>query len=251
MKEKLLDYFMAEKGTALVVAPHGDDEILGAGGAIHLLLSLNWQVFIVYATYGDASCPEYLQNKFSDIRRKETISGVKGLGVKEKHLFFLPEIYSKDSGGVYPPPLETGGFYPLRLNERLLTHYLMKVIRIVKPSTIFIPHQLENHPDHRIVSQCSIGALRFAPGKWFREYKEKIESFTIDRVLGYEVDHPIPPEDMLILDISDHLENKIAALKQHSTQSIEWYQKRMTTRTQEIGRKTSNGSAIEIFSRLK
>ena len=78
-------------GHALVVAPHPDDETLGAGGLISHLCSLGAEVTVVAATDGEKAYPD--MPGLGDLRRWEQSQALDRLGVKENqvHRLRLPD----------------------------------------------------------------------------------------------------------------------------------------------------------------
>lgn len=64
----------------VVVAPHPDDEILGAGGLLHSMLHQGIEVEIVAVTDGDASHPESAMLDLGSARADESKEGLSRLG---------------------------------------------------------------------------------------------------------------------------------------------------------------------------
>ncbi len=58
---------------ALVVAGHPDDEVLGAGGLLHLLARHGWQVDVVWASDGEASHPGSTATSRADLARRRRL----------------------------------------------------------------------------------------------------------------------------------------------------------------------------------
>lgn len=221
----------------LVIAPHGDDEIIGCGGTILSHLACGDKVSVVYVTYGDALRSEYTQVVFTAMRRREIIVAANTLGLKEKNLLFMPEIF-RGIVQINPPDIDAGGgYYPLRLNEMRLVNDLILLIRKVKPEVIYLPHEGESHLDHRVVAQIGQQAIRFAPGPWFRETGSGHEKFQIRDVWGYEVDRPIA-KPYAIWDVTDaRWQQKLEALRCHATtQDVPYFEKRMMKRHAELKR---------------
>src|ERR1700761_4240360 len=50
--------WLPEQGLLIVVAPHPDDETLGAGGLIHTWARHELPIVIISVTDGEAACPE-------------------------------------------------------------------------------------------------------------------------------------------------------------------------------------------------
>ncbi len=79
-------------GTALVVAPHPDDETLGCGGTVALLARSKVRLFVAFITDGGASHPShalYTPGMIAEIRKAEAKSAAAILGLEPDRLFFL------------------------------------------------------------------------------------------------------------------------------------------------------------------
>lgn len=67
----------------LVVAPHPDDEALGAGGSVHLLARAGARVTVVVMTRGDGGIDPSQGTPDIDRRREESLAGCRELGTSE------------------------------------------------------------------------------------------------------------------------------------------------------------------------
>lgn len=243
----------------VIVGPHLDDPIF-MGGQVLLHLEQGHEVFFVYVTYGDASCPEYPQEVFTQMRIEEEFKAASVIGMPQERLIFLPELYRLDHQlcGVYPPSVIEGGLYPGRLNERVVFHYLMEAFRLVQPHEVYIPYggatgDPRRHPDHAIVSEQSLFATRFAPGKYFREYRDKGSPFSIEEKSYYEIDVPFDfrgeRESLRVLDITDLWDRKIVALREYSSQNTDLFERRMIRWMEERG--LPEDRKFEVFRRIE
>lgn len=190
----------------LVIAPHPDDDLIGCGGSMIKHLEKGNEVFVIYITNGDAENLKFQSDKFSKIRREETISAARCLGLKVENLFFLNE-------------------KPWQLNEERMRFELLKLVRRIRPDICYIPHDNDAHVDHRIVSRAALDVINMAPGKWFRGYGGvKEEPFSISVILAYEVWSPLMSPNYFE-DITLSLENKMQALREHETQAAAKYER--------------------------
>lgn len=85
----------------LIVAPHPDDETLGAGGVIRRAVEAGAEVRVAYFTHGESNelssifynkKPMILTKDFlkaGQVRKQEGISAMAELGIPEKNLYFL------------------------------------------------------------------------------------------------------------------------------------------------------------------
>lgn len=88
------DFPRVDLASALVVAPHPDDEAFGCGGAVALLARDRAAVSVVFVTDGSASHPAHPSVTPSEIaarRRAEALSATGILGVDPERVFFLDE----------------------------------------------------------------------------------------------------------------------------------------------------------------
>jgi hypothetical protein len=130
MKLSQLD---TRNSSVMVVAPHPDDEVIGAGGIIIQTVKDGGDVKVIYLTSGISS-----SNKNSEqilIREKEAISAMKLAGVNENNLIFL-----RHSSG----DLTKVGIF----NE--CVGRISKLIKAEEPNYIFIPAYEGGHIDHDI-----------------------------------------------------------------------------------------------------
>lgn len=123
----------------LVIAPHADDEILGAGGTIARYAEEGNQVFVCVVTVGQV--PMFSQSVITAIR-KEALAAHRLLGVHESIFLELPAVLLSEI-----PKHE--------INARLC-----ETVNRIKPDIVYIPHFGDMHYDHTLVAQAAMVAVR-------------------------------------------------------------------------------------------
>ncbi|TCS71940.1 LmbE family N-acetylglucosaminyl deacetylase [Sulfuritortus calidifontis] len=137
-------------GSALIVAPHPDDEVFACGGLIAHKLARHERIDILYMTQGEAShadCCELDRGKIAAARRqlaRQALDTLGGSGIK-MHWLDLPD------DGVPAPGSH-------RFDEAALR--VGKIIDDIKPSQILIPHELDTHSDHINTNAIVMAALK-------------------------------------------------------------------------------------------
>ena len=133
-------------GSALVVAPHPDDETLGCGGAIALLRRLKIPVVVSIVSDGTMSHPNsniYPPPALKKLREGESLSALAILGIECNAVTF----WGMPDGGV-----QTNTNSPCNIAS--VYHYLNDLV----PSVIFLPWRYDPHPDHRASWQLFMSA---------------------------------------------------------------------------------------------
>ncbi len=123
--------------SALVIAPHPDDETLGCGAAIARKTDAGRPVHVVVCTDGSASHRSKMipPKDLAQIREVEAGEAVKVLGVPRENLAFLR--------------FEDGH---LQHRREALLHELADVITASQPDEILAPCGIDRHPDHRAIA---------------------------------------------------------------------------------------------------
>ena len=175
---------VAEARRLLVVAPHPDDETLGAGGAIEAALAAHAQVKVVIVTNGDGQwlAPLALRGRMmprpadyvadGQMRQKESLAALQVLGVPETNVIFLGypdggmnQLWKDDwaancpmrafltraQKNPYPRTLHPGEIY---CGSEVLED-LEQVMSDFRPDVILLPHPNDDNADHRAVSNFS------------------------------------------------------------------------------------------------
>jgi len=205
----------------LVVAPHPDDETLGAGGLIQAVLARGGSVRVVTLTAGDgyveavematgdlhprpAEFIAYGEERVRELRSAVQIlshgrARVEDLGFPDGALSALLNEYwsrahpehSPTTGAskVYlPHALDRGAAY----DGAELKQLLLGIIREMNPTLVAIPDPLDRHPDHAATGLFSILAL----DEWARETgrlgqaEPGSAALPLPRVLAYLVHWP-------------------------------------------------------------
>ncbi|MGQ9747646.1 MAG: PIG-L family deacetylase [Candidatus Caldatribacteriaceae bacterium] len=155
--------------TILVIAPHCDDEVLGAGGLIYDVRSQGAQVYVVVITNGDAFRILWTRTKraveLGYRRQQETLSALQILGVPRENVFFLgyPDQglallwnehwsstnpyfsrFTRNWMDSYFTSYRPGSPYS---GENLVLE-LKNIIARVNPTTIITASPFDRHPDH-------------------------------------------------------------------------------------------------------
>ena len=183
---------MAE--TVLFIAPHPDDEVLGAGGTIARYSAEGKNVYVLIAT--KASPPLYT-DKDAESGRTEARAAHSKLGVKETFFFD----------------------FPAAMLDQVPCHVINKefcgIINHLRPHTIFIPHIGDIHNDHQVVFNSTMVASR--PNNDY--YPRRILSYETLSETNWNAPNVTPAFiPNMYVDITQYLPNKIAAWNAYASQ---------------------------------
>jgi N-acetylglucosamine malate deacetylase 1 len=179
---------------ALVVAPHPDDAELGMGGTIIRLTQQGWKIGILDLTDGE---PTPLGSR--ERRAAETAAANQVLGSPWRKNLGLPN----------------RSLEPTLLHRRAVA----AVFREVRPRLIFAPYWEDAHPDHTAATKL-VEDARF----WSKLSKSDIagKPFHPARILYYFSVHlRIVERPGVVVDISDQVDSKVAALQCFRSQLVD------------------------------
>lgn len=136
---------------ALVLAPHADDEILGAGGFISKAHAQGWQIDLLFASvsgYNSLQGGEYCSDlsRLSEVQRAMDVCGARSLAV------FKPQ------DDRTAPHLRLD-----RVPQIELITFIETYLKAARPSIAIIPCRGHYHQDHRAFADAAITALRPGP----------------------------------------------------------------------------------------
>jgi len=183
---------------ALFIQPHPDDNQIGAGGTIAMLVDQGAEVFELTA----------LDDRFVDL----TYSG-EGLTLRQKEVLAAQECLGMKNAGF----LGFGDRTKAPMRE--IADAITQVIRKIQPDAVFTcDPNLENecHEDHRKVSRAVATAVVDATISFLPEYQNgapREDTWKVKTLGFYYTDKP-----NTIVDISDYEEKKIAAVECHASQ---------------------------------
>ena len=174
----------------LVISPHPDDEVIGAGGAVARHVAGGDEVSLCIVTQGYS--PPWPAD-IVEIARRQVEAARKVLGIKQ--VFFL-------------------GFPTVKLNtvpNTDLTNALQKAVDETRPEVVYTSSASDVNQDHRIVFEATLVACRPLPGS------------TVRRLLSYEIgpaarfgNAPFFPN--VFVDIEAFLSKKLEAMKCYETE---------------------------------
>jgi LmbE family N-acetylglucosaminyl deacetylase len=169
----------------LVISPHPDDDVIGAGGMMALLAVSRRPVVVVYVTSG-APAGQFSAD-VTRVRRGEALEALRL--IRARGAFFLP-FTSQDV-------LAT----PARVRA-----LLMKIIRLAAPRALYLPCPFERHATHRAITHMVVAGLR-------RQFHYEGELW------GYSVWSMLMPSPMVrSVDISRVAHLKRRAIERHVSQ---------------------------------
>jgi len=188
--------------TVLVLVPHPDDAEFYAGGTIARMVNAGARVVIVTATDGSRGSFEHDSETLARIRSREAQRAARVLGAEPPIMLGHPD-------------LEVD-----RLPPGVLREQFIRAIRQHRPDVLiaqdpFTPYEV--HPDHRAVAWAASEAVNFAslPLVHPEHLRDGLEPhFVVEKYFYTErVDSANK-----IVDISDTMGKKMAALAEHRSQ---------------------------------
>lgn len=172
----------------LIIAPHPDDEAIGCGGAIVAHIRNGDQVEIVFLTSGEKGGHGRTEEETLALREAESVKAAEIL--KPTSI----EFWRQPDGA-------------LSVNKAVVER-LYKRIASRRTDMVYVPHEMESHPDHRAAAEI------------VRRAVQKIRTDKRPMVRMYEVWTPLQRMD-IISDITQHVEVKRAAVNAYVSQCAE------------------------------
>jgi len=172
--------------TILVISPHPDDESIGCGGTICKHIKEGDRVEVIFLTSGEKGGHGRPEDETIHIREQEAIIAGEILQLTSVDFWRQPD----------------GAF---QANENCIDRLATK-IKISKPSVIYVPHHLEQHPDHKAAAALVAQAIN--------KLADNVQKPT---VWMYEVWTPIQQIDHIV-DISEHIQIKQKAIQAYHSQ---------------------------------
>lgn len=173
----------------LVLAPHPDDETLGCGGTIRLLVEAEKKVRTIFLTSGDKAEEAENHTAYSSMREKEAEKALRVLGVTDYDFFRFPDRELLDNYEVVHDKIE-------------------QAIEAFMPDAVYCPSMMEINPDHRTTAEIMLDIQKSISARG-----ERTES---TKVLLYEVTTPLRPN--VLVDISSTFRQKKRAVKKYRSQ---------------------------------
>jgi LmbE family N-acetylglucosaminyl deacetylase len=170
---------LADARRVLVFAPHPDDESIGCGGLLTLLARAGVPTRVVLVS--DGAGAGGLPPGAGEVRQQEFRAALSRLGVTDFAQLGFP-----DGELTLGPALEAA-----------ISHE----VQAFSAPWIFVPASIDLHRDHRVVTEAARRAA--------------MQSAAVAALWHYETWSPLQVSH--VLDISEVLESKLAALAEHRT----------------------------------
>lgn len=158
---KLQFYWLVYRGSqkldvsqksAILFAPHQDDETLGCGGIIALKREQGVPVSVVFVTDGGGSHtdhPTITREEIVQIRRQEALSALNILGVESRDIHFLNKL--------------DGTLYRITEAERQQTiEEMAQLLRAFQPQEVYVTHNKDRSREHEITYELVVAAIAAA-----------------------------------------------------------------------------------------
>ncbi len=204
-------HWQGKKERFMMISPHDDDAVLGAGLLIQLAKRENVPVHILIVTDGSMGyCSVEEKDNIAEIRRNESFECYQALGVLKKNIVWLgfPDCRLNNYRGRSPAgpddPVAISGFTGL---QNAFTYHLRKI----KPSQCFLPTNNDLHPDHLIIYDEFLISLFHSAGNIWPELGKALDRVPYVNTFAVYCDFALPPTLRMRTPIS-YLENKLRAI---------------------------------------
>ncbi|BAY31621.1 LmbE-like protein [Nostoc carneum NIES-2107] len=124
--------------SAIIFAPHQDDETFGCAGIIALKRSLNIPVKVVFITDGRVSKPSDIKSEeIINIRYQEALNALEILGVLPSNIHFIGQIDNHLKGLSYE-------------QQNKIIIELSHLLKSFNTEEAYVPYRYDIHPDHEV-----------------------------------------------------------------------------------------------------
>lgn len=183
--------------SALVVAPHADDEVLGAGGLLAKLNSAGARARVLFLAVDGF----HHYGRDEDTRLQERLDEVKSvseyLGFEYRIVYEGRDLIEK---------LDT-------VPQRDLVDLFEGEYNEFRPDLLLLPHGVDFDQDHRACFRAAFAAARPIPEKLGKQLPPKVVTYEFPKLAWTE--QPFRPS--LFFDIGEELETKLEAIRMYRT----------------------------------
>jgi len=229
-----VDIYIPE--SAMAINAHPDDIEFTCVGTLARWARLGSRVVYVLCTSGDVGIadPGMTRQKATEIREAESLEAARIAGVSQV-------VFLREPDGLLQPTLE--------LRKKLVREirkYQPEVIMTGDPTIVWSGDDYINHPDHRAAAMAALDATFPAAGQpnLFEEFEQ--EGLTAHKVRKVYA-HVWDKADVFI-SIDDTIDIKVAALRAHKSQLIDWDPEEMI---KEWARDTAKGKEMQYAEGFK
>jgi LmbE family N-acetylglucosaminyl deacetylase len=125
--------------SAVIMAPHPDDELLGCGGIIQQLIQMGTIVNIIFLTDGEKSLEDIDEESIKAYRIKLSVEACNLLNIPQENIYRLHLSDSKVPGRI------NKGF-------KEAVESLLNIIKTIQPDVIFTTHYLDTWPNDHVAA---------------------------------------------------------------------------------------------------
>jgi LmbE family N-acetylglucosaminyl deacetylase len=205
----------------MAVSAHPDDMEFGCGGTIAKWVREGWEACLVICTDGRAGTadPNMDPMDLVHIRQREAKAAAAVLGIKDVVFLGYPDGELEDT--------------------REVRGKVIREIRRFRPDVVFTfdPYRRShNHRDHRTAGQVTFDAM-YPYARDFHHFRELIDEGHMPHIVGEAYAWSDEPDTWV--DITDTIEQKIDALREHKSQikNLDGLAERIRQRHAEEGKK--------------
>jgi len=249
---------LTSKDRILILAPHPDDEVLGAAGVIQQAVALKVPIKIVFLTYGDSNQWSFLLYRkhpvvfpgavesMGLVRHDEAVNASHILGVEAQDLVFLgyPDFgtlniwyyhwnerpaYRSFMTRVIAVPYKGAFRFGAPYKGEEIVKDLRSILRDFKPTKIFVSHPADHNGDHLalyLYLRVALWDEGMEIDKDVKLYPYLIHYLTWPKPKGFHPEKDLTPPDALASDenwkqyhlSAAQIMNKKKALQSHKSQ---------------------------------
>ena len=187
----------------IVLAPHADDEVLGAGGLIARAIMEDWEVIVGFAVISGFESKFDSSNSQTSHRETEAVNALEILGVTQYQTLFKGETHH------------------LRLDtipKQDIIQFIEKMIKDHNPGVVVMPCRGHHHQDHQVFSDAAISALRPMPAG-ATPFVPAVLAYTHSCAGWGGENFAVRPS--AFVDITNVMDKKLEALKAYKSQVFE------------------------------
>ncbi len=175
-------------GNILVFCAHSDDEAIGMGGTIAKYVAEKKKVIKIVFSHGEKSIPHLQERVVKKARHKETDEASEFIGIAVNKNLGLKDTRLKQE-------IERPG----------VAKKVTEIITLYDPERIYVPSQLDPHPDHQAVNIIVLDVVK----KLTKHYP--VYAFEVWNIV--KETHP-----RLYIDISEYMDTKMTYIKMFKSQ---------------------------------